>query len=265
MSETQTSQPQPVADEPRLITETGPAARVAAIIEPVLGGLGFRLVRVRLSGREGVTLQIMAERPDGSFGIDECEAASRAISPVLDVEDPISGAYHLEMSSPGIDRPLVRLGDFERWAGHEVKVEMAVPLDGRKRFRGLLLGAEGTDAVVRIPDAPADAPDTFRLPIADISEARLVMTEALIREALRRDKAIREGRGEEVEAFDEDDIAAAVAGGEDDETADDAAAEDGGVKVRLVPPKKMPIRMQKTPAGKKKRKDNAKRPSSKNY
>jgi ribosome maturation factor RimP len=212
-------------DEPRLITETGPAARVAAIVEPVLNGLGFRLVRVRLSGRDGITLQIMAERPDGSFGIDECEASSRAISPVLDVEDPISGAYHLEMSSPGIDRPLMRFSDFLRWSGHEVKIEMAIPFDGRKRFRGLLLGAEDGHAIVRISDAPADAPDTFRLPIADIGEARLVMTDALIREALRRDKALREGD-------DEDDS--------DDESGTEEAGEE--IAVRILPPKKMPVK-----------------------
>jgi ribosome maturation factor RimP len=212
-------------DEPRLITETGPAARVAAIVEPVLNGLGFRLVRVRLSGRDGITLQIMAERPDGSFGIDECEASSRAISPVLDVEDPISGAYHLEMSSPGIDRPLMRFSDFLRWSGHEVKIEMAIPFDGRKRYRGLLLGAEDGHAIVRINDAPAEAPDTFRLPIADIGEARLVMTDALIREALRRDKALREGG-------DEDDI--------DDESGTEEAGEE--IAVRILPPKKMPVK-----------------------
>lgn len=212
-------------DEPRLITETGPAARVAAIIEPVLNGLGFRLVRVRLSGRDGITLQIMAERPDGTFGIDECEAASRAISPVLDVEDPISGAYHLEMSSPGIDRPLMRISDFLRWSGHEVKVEMAVPFDGRKRFRGLLLGAEDSHAILRIADAAADAPDTFRLPITDIGEARLVMTDALIRDALRRDKALREGD-------------------EDGDLEDEAAGEEAGeeIAVRILPPKKMPVK-----------------------
>ncbi|MDF2994808.1 MAG: hypothetical protein K0R27_445 [Xanthobacteraceae bacterium] len=223
-------------DEPRLITETGPAARVAGIVEPVLAGLGFRLVRVRLSGRDGITLQIMAERPDGSFGIDECEAASRAISPVLDVEDPISGAYHLEMSSPGIDRPLMRISDFLRWAGHEVKVEMAVPFDGRKRFRGLLLGAEDAHAIIRISDAPTDAPDTFRLPITDIAEARLVLTDALIREALRRDKALREADGGEEEL--------------DDETGSEEAGEE--IAVRILPAKKMPVRKdEKSPwAGK---------------
>ncbi|MCK0198794.1 ribosome maturation factor RimP [Ancylobacter sp. 6x-1] len=248
------------ADEPRLIIETGPAARVAAIVGPVLDGLGFRLVRVRISGTNGVTVQIMAERPDGGFGIDECEAASRAISPVLDVEDPIAGAYHLEMSSPGIDRPLVRLGDFARWAGHELKIEMAVPLDGRKRFRGLLLGVEGQEAILRLPDVPADQSDRVRLPIADIGEARLVMTEALIRDALRRDKAAREG----VDADDlgDDDIS-------DEEIAEAArsASDEAAPAPRAPIAKKMPVRGQlkkvKGPPGAKPgKKSNAKRKST---
>src|SRR5688572_1666240 len=137
-------------DEPRLVRESGLAARVAAITEPVLQGLGYRLVRARVSGRDGCTVQIMAERPDGSFKIEDCEAASRALSPALDVEDPIPGAYRLELSSPGIDRPLVRESDFVRYAGHELKVEMELPVDGRKRFRGELLGAEGSNAKVKI-------------------------------------------------------------------------------------------------------------------
>ena len=219
---------EPRVDEPRLVIETGQAARVAAIVGPVLEGLGFRLVRVKLSGREGITLQIMAERPDGTFGIDECEAASRAISPVLDVEDPISGAYALELSSPGIDRPLVRISDFERWAGHEVKVEMAVPIDGRKRFRGILVGATGSEAVIRLADVPTDMPDTYHLPIADIGEARLILTDELVREALRRDKALREANPDDEELEDE---AAEPTDGEGDEIA-----------VRILPPKKMPIR-----------------------
>ncbi|MDF2617813.1 MAG: hypothetical protein K0S00_472 [Xanthobacteraceae bacterium] len=245
-------------DEPRLVTESGPAARVAAIVGPVLEGLGFRLVRVKIAGGSPPTLQIMAERPDGTFGIDECEAASRAISPVLDVEDPISGAYNLEMSSPGIDRPLARLTDFERWAGHDVKVEMAVPVDGRKRFRGILVGAKGEEALVCLPDAPADKPDTVALPISDIGEARLVLTDALIREALRRDKALREGAG-----IDEDDIDSADLGDVplDDE---DAAEEEneGAVAVRVVPPKKMPVRGKPKGAAKPGKKSNAKRRST---
>ena len=115
----------------------------------MLSGLGYRLVRVRVSGTAGCTVQIMAERPDGTMAIEDCEAASRALSPVLDVEDPIEREYRLEMSSPGIDRPLVRRSDFERYAGHEVKIEMAVALEGRKRFRGILLGVEGDAARLR--------------------------------------------------------------------------------------------------------------------
>jgi ribosome maturation factor RimP len=175
-------------DEPRLVRESGLAARVAAITEPVLLGLGYRLVRARVSGRDGCTVQVMAERPDGSFTIEDCEAASRALSPTLDVEDPISGAYRLELSSPGIDRPLVRESDFVRYAGHEVKVEMDLPVDGRKRFRGELLGAEGSNAKVKIQDA-GGAVQVVLLPIGDMAEAKLVLTDALVAEALRRSKA----------------------------------------------------------------------------
>src|ERR1044071_6827888 len=121
--------------EPRLITDTGVAARVAAIAEPVLEGLGLRLVRVRVSGSDGCTVQIMAERSDGSMSIEDCEDTSRALSPVLDVADPIERAYRLEISSPGLDRPLVRKSDFDRYAGNVVKIEMEIPVNGRKRFR----------------------------------------------------------------------------------------------------------------------------------
>ena len=121
--------------EPRLIAETGLAARVAAVAEPVIDNLGFRIVRVRTSGMSGFTLQIMAERPDGSMSIEDCEMLSRALSPVLDVEDLIDSAYRLEVSSPGIDRPLVRRSDFERFAGYVVKLELSVVRDGRRRER----------------------------------------------------------------------------------------------------------------------------------
>jgi ribosome maturation factor RimP len=194
------------AQDPRLITETGMAARVAAIVEPVLDGLGFRLVRVRLSGSAagGVTVQIMAERPDGTFTIDDCEATSRALSPVLDVEDPIVQAYHLEISSPGIDRPLVRVGDFDRWAGYEARVEMAVAQDGRKRFRGIIGGAEGVKARLKRTDAKGDEPVDVLLPIDEIGEARLVLTDELIREALRRAKAA--GRAMDDDEDEDDEI-----------------------------------------------------------
>ncbi len=176
-------------NEPRLIIETGVAARVAAIASAVIGGLGYRLVRVKVTNRDGGTVQIMAERPDGSMAIEDCEACSRALSPVLDVEDPIHGAYRLELSSPGIDRPLVRLSDFVRWAGHEVKIEMTHPVGGRKRFRGLLLGTRDAEALVKRTDARADEEPTVALPVADIGEAKLVLTDALITEALRAAKA----------------------------------------------------------------------------
>jgi ribosome maturation factor RimP len=174
--------------ERRLIVEPGLAARVAAIVEPVLEGLGYRLVRVRVSGLDGCTVQVMAERPDGSMTIEDCEAASRALSPVLDVADPVDRAYRLEMSSPGLDRPLVRRTDFERYAGNLVKIEMAVAVDGRKRFRGQLLGAEGDRARIRRDDAPAGETPDMLLPIEEMEEARLVLTDALIAEALRKGK-----------------------------------------------------------------------------
>jgi ribosome maturation factor RimP len=181
--------------DPRLIVEQGVAARVAAIVEPVLIASGYRLVRVKVSGLDGCTVQIMAERPDGTMKVEDCEIVSRALSPVLDVSDPIDRAYRLEVSSPGMDRPLVRRSDFERFAGHELKVEMAVAINGRRRFRGLLLGVEGETARIRRSDAAPGEDSEVVLPIEDMSEAKLVLTDALIAESLRRGKAAeREAR-----------------------------------------------------------------------
>jgi ribosome maturation factor RimP len=197
-----------VGEDPRIVRETGLAARVAAIAEPIAADLGLDLVRVRISGREGCTVQVMAERPSGEMNVDDCADLSRALSPVLDVEDPIDRAYHLEVSSPGIDRPLVRARDFERWKGHEAKIELAVALDGRKRFRGRLLGiGDGKVEVELLDGAKQDAgkqdagtqdrgaPDTgsaaVGIPIEDIAEARLVLTDSLIADALKREKASR--------------------------------------------------------------------------
>jgi ribosome maturation factor RimP len=175
--------------EPRLIAEQGLAARVASIVEPVLLGIGYRLVRVKISGLDGCTVQIMAERPDGSMTVEDCEAVSRTLSPVLDATDPIDRAYRLEVSSPGMDRPLVRRSDFERFAGHQLKVELAAAIDGRRRFRGLLLGVEGEAARIRRDDVAPGEPAEVLLSIDDMVEARLVLTEALVAESLKRGRA----------------------------------------------------------------------------
>lgn len=180
-------------DEPRLVSETGVAARVAHLATPVLEQLGFRLVRVKLMQQNGQTLQIMCERPDGTITIDDCEAVSQALSPELDVADFIAGEYRLEVSSPGVDRPLVRVSDFLRAVDHEAKIELTHPLEGgRKRFRGLIRGVEGAgrDAILMLErtDARSDEEKTARLPLADLDEGKLVLTEALIRESLRAGK-----------------------------------------------------------------------------
>jgi ribosome maturation factor RimP len=179
--------------EPRLIAEPGLSARVATIAEPVIEQLGYRLVRAKVSAADGCTVQIMAERPDGTMAVEDCEAVSRALSPVLDMADPIDKAYRLEVSSPGIDRPLVRKSDFDRFAGHLVKIETEIPINGRKRFRGLLIGTEGEAARIRqddkTDDAEAGEAAEVLLPIGEMSEAKLVLTDELVTQALRRGKA----------------------------------------------------------------------------
>ncbi|MGE5534538.1 MAG: ribosome maturation factor RimP [Acidobacteriota bacterium] len=175
--------------EPRLIVEPGLAARVAAIAEPVLRELGYRLVRVKISALQGCTVQIMAERPDGSMAVEDCEAVSRALSPVLDVADPIDRAYRLEISSPGIDRPLVRRSDFDRYSGNAVKIETLIPISGRRRFNGTLLGTQGEAARIRREDVSPGEEVEVVIPIEDMSEARLILTDDLVMEALRRGKA----------------------------------------------------------------------------
>jgi len=175
--------------EPRLIVEPGLSARVASIAEPVIEQLGYRLVRVKVSAADGCTVQIMAERPDGTMAVEDCETVSRALSPVLDMADPIERAYRLEISSPGIDRPLVRKSDFDRYAGHLVKIETEIPINGRKRFRGLLVGTEGEAARIRGDETEAGSEAELLLPIEEMSEAKLVLTDELVTEALRRGKA----------------------------------------------------------------------------
>ena len=181
----------PNETEPRLIVEPGLPARVAALAEPVIESLGYRLVRVKVSGAEGCTVQIMAERPDGGMTVEDCETVSRALSPLLDVADPIERAYRLEISSPGIDRPLVRKSDFDRYAGHLAKIEMEIPVNGRKRFRGELAGTEGEAARIRRDDTEAGEETKVLLAIGDMSEARMLLTDELVTQALRREKAAK--------------------------------------------------------------------------
>lgn len=189
--------------EQRFYSETGLAATLAGLVEPALEDLGYRLVRVKVSGRDGQTVQIMAERPDGSMTIDDCEVVSRQLSPLLDANDLISSSYRLEVSSPGIDRPLVRASDFENWAGHEAKIELKQPVDGRRKFQGHLDGFD--DGEVRIEvDLPGIGPSTVGFPLSLVSEARLVMTDELIREALTRAK--KQGRSGFADGVEPDDF-----------------------------------------------------------
>jgi ribosome maturation factor RimP len=176
-----------------LIAKAAMDRRLAAIVSPTIEGLGFELVRLRLMSGRRALLQIMAERPDGGIEVDDCARISRAVSAVLDVEDPVSGEYTLEVSSPGIDRPLTRLKDFERWAGYEAKIETAEPIDGRRRFRGTLAGVEDGEVLIEIPEG------TIGLAFEMIADAKLVLTEALIAESL----AGRKAKGFDPDEFDE--------------------------------------------------------------
>ncbi len=166
--------------EKRYIKETAVEARIARIIEPVANDLGYSLVRVRTTQENGLTLQIMAEDENGRFAITDCEALSKEISPVLDVEDPIDREYHLEVSSPGIDRPLVRARDFVRYVGHEARIELTDLLDGRRRFRGFIKAVDGENITVTLPDVPKDTDPDYTLPLRLLAEAKLVMTDKLM-------------------------------------------------------------------------------------
>jgi ribosome maturation factor RimP len=186
----------------RFLRETGIAARIATAIEPVIEDIGYRLVRVQMSGRDGQTLQIMAERSDGTMSAGDCERVSHAVSPVLDVLDPIAGAFHLEVSSPGIDRPLVRPSDFEDWAGHEAKIELTEMVSGRKRFKGVIEGYEDGEVRVAADITVKGQPKTTEVlgfPVALVADARLVLTDELIRSSLQRAKKAREARGEQAD------------------------------------------------------------------
>ncbi|MER8372199.1 ribosome maturation factor RimP [Mesorhizobium sp. M1406] len=175
----------------RIIRESGIDARIALIVQPVLRGIGFRLVRVHLSGQNGLTLQIMAEREDGTMTVEDCEEVSRAVSPALDVDDPIEKAYHLEVSSPGIDRPLVRRSDFTTWTGHLVKMETSIVVADRKRFKGKIIEAGEDDVLIEREKAAYGEEPTVRVPYDAISETRLILTDDLIRDALSKDNRAR--------------------------------------------------------------------------
>lgn len=171
-----------------LIAKAAIDRRMAAIITPVIEDMGFELVRVRLMGGKTKTLQVMAERPEGGIEVDDCAKISTAISAVLDVEDPLDEAYTLEVSSPGIDRPLTRLKDFDTWEGHEAKIETTEMIDGRRRFKGVLAGVEDGEVLVEI-EGQGGEPITIGLQFEWLSDAKLVLTDELITEMLRQRKA----------------------------------------------------------------------------
>lgn len=176
------------ASDQRFIREDGVAAAIADLVAPSLEDLGFRLVRVQLMGRDASqTVQVMAERPNGTMTIDDCELVSRQLSPLLDAFDPMSSAYRLEISSPGIDRPLVRASDFENWAGYEAKIELRELLDGRRRFRGIVEGFEDNEIRLEV-NLDQIGRQVLGLPIGLVESARLVLTDELVRESLRRSK-----------------------------------------------------------------------------
>ena len=166
-----------------LIAKTAIDRRLAEIVEPVIADMGFELVRLRLMGGQTKTLQIMAERPGGGIEVDECAEISTAVSAILDVEDPVSDAYTLEVSSPGIDRPLTRLKDFDAYEGYEAKVETSELIDGRKRFKGVLAGVEGDEVLINIPEG------TVGLHFDWLADAKLVLTDEFIKEMLKARKA----------------------------------------------------------------------------
>ena len=185
----------------RLVREEGLDARIAEVVAPVIEDMGFRLVRARMIDHNGLTMQIMAERPDGTMSVGECEALSKALSPVLDVEDPVSQAYSLELSSPGIDRPLVRRSDFVTWSGHVAKIETAYLILGRKRFRGQLVSVDDEGVNIRRDNAAKGEDSNAHVPFEAISSANLVLTDDLVREALKRDKALRTANEQDDDDF----------------------------------------------------------------
>lgn len=187
-----------------LVAKTAIDRRLADIITPVIEGLGFELVRVRLMGGRTRVLQIMADRPEGGIGVDECGDISTAVSATLDVEDPIEENYVLEVSSPGIDRPLTRLKDFEVWKGWEARIETTELIDGRRRFKGDLAGVEGDEVLITIEESGEEV--TIGLKFDWLSDAKLILTDELISEMLRQKKVAEpaDGQFDAIEEIDGD-------------------------------------------------------------
>jgi ribosome maturation factor RimP len=183
----------------RFSRESGLAARIAALAEPVIEELGYRLVRVKISGQSASTLQIMVDRPDRAIIVDDCALISRRLSPLLDANDPMPGAFHLEVSSPGIDRPLVRPSDFMDWTGFEAKVEMTELIDSRRRFRGIIEGFEDGELRLQVELKDFDEPQTIGLPVDLIADAKLVMTDDLLKAAKEAQQAELDAAGDETE------------------------------------------------------------------
>ncbi|WP_034460169.1 ribosome maturation factor RimP [Bartonella koehlerae] len=179
-------------DEPRLFEENGVEAHVAALVIPLLKPLGFRLVRVKLLGLNGLTLQIMIECADGSMTVEDCETVSRTVSPLLDVQNIIERKYHLEISSPGIDRPLVRKSDFFHWQGHIAKIETKITLDGRRKFRGTLTNITQDGFTLNTDKAAYGESMYISISFDDIIDAHLVLTDELIRDTLKKNKDLNQ-------------------------------------------------------------------------
>jgi ribosome maturation factor RimP len=198
-----------------LIAKTAIDRRLADIITPVLEALGFELVRVRLMGGKTRILQIMADKPDGGIEVDDCGNISTAVSAVLDVEDPIEENYVLEVSSPGIDRPLTRLKDFDVWSGWESRIETTELIDGRRRFKGTLAGTEGTEVLITLTEGAEEV--TIGLQFEWLSDAKLILTDELIAEMLRQKKA--SGVFDEAQFDQIDESESGDSSGDDDEPA----------------------------------------------
>ena len=207
-----------------LIAKAAIDRRLAEIISPVIEDMGYELVRIRLMSGKSTTLQIMADKPDGGIEVDDCAAISNAVSAVLDVEDPILDAYTLEVSSPGIDRPLTRLKDFDMFEGYEAKLETAELIDGRRRFKGVLAGIEGDEVLINLDEGGEDM--TIGLQFDWLSDAKLVLTDELIKEMLRQRKAagvlnedvLNEDAFDEIETEGSDETSTETADGTSNET-----------------------------------------------